>query len=103
MSSGSYDIYIGEIKLNKNYDVSSLFTAELIGGGLPEASETAAAFAGYYAGEGMMITAYTAFCSEMPIIPLCFRCGVLTMSQNISSDIAFSLSDPYIGIRTVKR
>lgn len=103
VSSGSYDIYIGEIKLNKNYDVSSLFTAELIGGGLPEASETAAAFTGYYAGEGMMITAYTAFCSEMPIIPLCFRCGVLTMSQNISSDIAFSLSDPYIGIRTVKR
>lgn len=95
---GNYDLYIGEIKFNKNFDLSTFFTVETLGGGFSADSATAAAFASYYAGETPLISAYTAFCGELPVIPLCYRSGVLTISQNISSNIPLSLSDSYFGV-----
>lgn len=99
---GNYDLYIGEIRFNKNFDLSTFFTRQALGDGFVDNSATAAAFASYYAGESQLISAYTAFCGEMPVIPLCYRSGVLTISQNIGTDLSLSLSDSYIGVDDIK-
>lgn len=102
LSYGNFDLYIGEIKFNKNFDLSSFFTTETLGDCFFDSSATAAAFASYYAGETQLISAYSTFCGELPVIPLCYRSGVLTLSPDISSNIPLSLSDCYVGVDDIK-
>ena len=95
IENNNYDIYIGEIKLSKNMDLRDVFSKNII-------AETNESYTGemidaFYKGNADISTVISSCVSEMPIIPLCNRNGVLIYSDNIDN-INVSISDIYISI-----
>lgn len=93
LKSGSYDLYIGEVKYAKSMDLRSAFNPDVIYGlGDTYTSEMISAF---YDGTVDMSTVISAFISEMPIIPICCRMGVFVYSANVAENPSVSISDIY--------
>lgn len=85
IKSGNFDMYIGEIKLSNNMDISPLLAA----GGtaafstVPNSSALAA-FNDWRNGYKDITSAADAFEAEMPFIPLCYRTGLTSYTKGLS-------------------
>lgn len=129
LSAGSFDLYIGEVKLQGNMDLSALVTRESgacygyiktpgqtqvsaassASGSLPAEEDetpyvTISAYdviSGLYKGEATLADVLAAFNSELPVIPLCHRSGQLAYSSRISSSLTPTVSDLFSGIETI--
>lgn len=91
--SSSYDMYIGEIKLGKSLDLRPVFSsdsADSLTGTL-----TAEAVNTFYNGESDLSTIVSCFSSEMPLVPLCYRSGVVVCSDKINNLGESCISDIY--------
>lgn len=97
ISQNNFDMYVGEIQLPDNMDISPL----LAGGassafGAPSNSSTLTAFKSWQAGSSNFDSAVTAFNNEMPFIPLCYKIGTTSYTSGINnvtatnSDIFFN-------------
>ena len=93
IDSGSYEMYIGEVLLGKTMDLRDLFLSDVLGG--TTETYTNEMVSAFYDGTADMSTVISAFVSEMPIIPLCYRSGVFVHSRKITDDPNISLSDIY--------
>ncbi len=95
LKNGQYDLYIGEIRLTANMDLSPLF-----GGaaryGIAADSAAATAYSLYRTGEGTLQEFLTAFGEEMPYIPLVWRCGFAGHDRRMSV-VTPNGYDPYYG------
>ncbi len=98
LQNGSFDLYLGEVRLANSMDVYPLFHTPGVVYGLPEESSAAAAFAAYYSGETDLLGAVSAFVSEMPFLPLCYRNGVIVSAGGVAPSLPYSTSDLYNGI-----
>ena len=117
LGSRSFDLYIGEVKMKNNMDLMPLVTP---GSGAcfgyiktPKVTSseedtgeyvTVSAFdelKSLYAGEGDITSVLAAFNSELPIIPLVFRCGQMAVSEKISGLTTPSISDLFFGIEKI--
>ncbi len=96
IANGSYDMYIGEVKLDKDMSLRQLFSGEVVYG--LENTYTSEMLASYYDGTADMSTVISAFVSEMPFIPVCYRSGVFVYSQSLDKEPAVSISDIYSSI-----
>ena len=105
---GEYDIFIAEMNIFPNMDISSVTNNELIlsAAGLNEygdigysESYTDAAEA-FYSGKTDMRTFLSAFQEELPFIPLYFSGGALAMNRNISGEFAPNCFDLYAKAET---
>lgn len=98
LQSGDFDLYLGEIQLSPNMNLSVFFRA---GGtaayGINTASAAASAYNAMRNASGTPEAFITAFGEEMPYIPLCWRQGIATYSKAFSS-VTPSAFDPYDGI-----
>jgi peptide/nickel transport system substrate-binding protein len=74
LQNGQYDLYIGEIRLTANMDLSPLFGGSA-GYGIATDGATAQAYAKYRAGEITLQEFFAAFGEDMPYVPLVWRCG----------------------------
>lgn len=131
---GNYDIYIGEVKLFNNMDVSELITQSgALAYGLSSPAKRKAAEGqqkndtldkseetdtedesqepgitiddavnGFYAGKLSLTDIVNAFNAEMPIIPLCYRCGVTICDARLGAIEISSVNDPFFGIENIK-
>lgn len=100
LSQKNFDLYIGEIQMSDNMDISPLLTA---GGtsafGVPANSSTYTAFKKWQAGSANMHEVTAAFNSETPILPLCYRLGTTSYTRGIKGvtatdgDIFFNFED----------
>lgn len=85
LRSGSYDLYLGEVKLSANMSLSSFFTQ---GGntsyGINTDSATAKAYHDFMAGKTDISTFIQVFNSEKPFIPLLFREGMAYYSRELT-------------------
>lgn len=127
LKSGKFDLYIGEVRLLNNMDITQLVTP---GGsaayGIPEqqtpenASETSSAdntvsdgntsdvatisqptykvLQSFYEGNATLSQVVIKFIEELPVIPICHRCGLVTYSQRINPGPKSTLSDIFFGI-----
>lgn len=97
IKSGNFDMYLGEIKLSNNMDISPLLAT---GGSaafstVPNSSALAA-FTDWRNGHKDIIAVADAFEAEMPFIPLCYRTGLtsytkgLTGVQSMDNDVFFN-------------
>ena len=107
LGSGSFQLYLGEIKLLPNMDMSSLLLpggSAAYGLGSIATSDDGASyvdvFSRFYSGENSIIDLAPALLASMPIIPLLYRSSVLFYSDKIedvgnisNSDIFLSLED----------
>lgn len=109
LRSGNYQLYLGEVKLLPNMDISSL----VIPGGSAAYGITSSALAnesasyhdllsGFYSGENSIVDVAPALLSAMPIIPLLYRSSVIFYSDKIADIGDTSSYDVYLSIGNYK-
>lgn len=95
LKSKSFQLYLAEVKINNNFDISPLITA---GGscayGIPAGSGTSGEsseislteiITKYKTGNASISDVITAVSSQMPFIPVCYRSGMIFYSENIGN------------------
>ena len=59
------------------------------------------AVAGFYGGQLSLVDVLSAFNTEMPIIPICYRSGVTVTKSYLKADNVSSVTDVYFGIQGI--
>ncbi len=132
VKNGHFDMYLAEVCIGNNMDISQLVTKggsaaygvsysdknknndtsseTQSGEDLTElqkqeqkdpAGDTARAVANMYKGEATVTEVATAFLGEMPIIPICYRTGMVSYTSGVSG-VTTSITDAYGGIKNAK-
>lgn len=94
-AEGKYHLYLAEYSVQNDMDIGALFTPEqgLYNGPLPY--DSVRTYTNYRLGLGKIEDFITAFDSELPFIPLCYRMGMAVYARylegvgNISEDQPF--------------
>lgn len=129
LESGDFQLYLGEVEVTPNMDMTSLVTeggSAAYGIKKPEnpnpqeslptdpaatdsateqeaQSATAAELIeGFYSGKNTITDVASVLQSEMPFIPVCYRTGVLFYNDNIENVKISSASDIYFSIESYK-
>lgn len=99
LEAGSYDLYLGEILLGDDMDLSHLWTqGERYGYGVKPSQQLLAAYqTAFSTGEGWDSFAQL-FLQEYPLIPLAFRNGTFCFSREFSLDVLAVRSDLFYNI-----
>lgn len=93
---GEYDLYIGEMKLLNNMDLTALLEDDAV---LAGTTETLRAAYRSYRDDGTKYEDFIRqFNQEMPFVPLLFRSGVLIYNRNIKTKIVTSVTDVYYNL-----
>ena len=120
LKSGDFQLYVGEVRILNNMDMTNLIVP---GGsaafGVKEAAlteedktttETTNDYSkisdivnGFYSGKNTLADIVTASQTQMPIIPICFRNGLLFHSEDISGDITAVVSDVFFSIAEFRK
>ncbi len=123
LNSGSFQLYLAEVKINNNFDLSELV---LPGGScaygipgtsssnpaedeeqgeeesdnqeLPYGNDLSELIKRYRNGTVSLSEVVSAVGAQMPIIPLCYRCGVLFYSSEIGEITNASVSDLFMSL-----
>lgn len=99
VTSGSFELYIGETELPNSFGLSRFFSDD--GGlryGISEKSETARIYEKYLIGKADMQSLIGSFSDEMPFVPLAFRQGITVSSDKITSEIKTVPGDCFANI-----
>lgn len=95
LANNAYDLYIGEIKLPGNMDMSSLFGSSSPIYGVSSADTTNTAYEEFRNGN-ISIDAFTqSYLQNMPFAPICFRMGALIYSDSISPAADCDINNAY--------
>lgn len=99
LKEGEFDIYIGEIKLSANMDLSPFFAENSGAGyGIDKSSVTAKAYFDFKKGAIDITTFVQVFDSELPFIPLCYRDGMSYYSRELSFEGSVNEYEPFKNI-----
>lgn len=85
VKSGLYDLYVGEIRLTNDMDISSVLDDKQL------ESSWASVLSGASDGEAFM----KAFNKQMPFLTIGFRTGVLAYSKNLDTEVKPLPGNPY--------
>lgn len=100
---GDFDLYIGEVKLYNNMDMSPFFEGGGASAGILPSEALAAAYAAFKRNQSAAGAFEAAFAAEMPFVPLLWRNGVVVHSRDIGglspslSNVFYSLADLRFG------
>lgn len=98
LKAGNYDLYLGEIRLTPNMDLSAFLQA---GGsaayGVQTGTEVSTAYAAFRDGSGTAAAFVSLFGEQLPYIPLYWRQGMAACAEQIS-DIAPTAYDLFQGL-----
>lgn len=96
LESGLWDLYVGEVKLTADMDLSLFFGAEgQAGYGLDPACASAQTFFSWRAGDVDTSTFAQVFLQDQPMIPLCFRSGRLYCAKELQIEGDVNENDLY--------
>lgn len=99
ITSGNYDMYIGEIKLDSTFDISEFFKqGTSFSAGTDFSSRAVTEYFRYRAGEITAAEYYDIFIEEYPFVPVCFRMGYAVNSYDVKLDFAKIPFNLYSGI-----
>ncbi|MGN1081008.1 MAG: ABC transporter substrate-binding protein [Acutalibacteraceae bacterium] len=94
LSAGNYDLYIGEMKIGADLSLTKLLGVY----GIKADCATLSSFKKYREGS-ITFTEFTDnFEEELPIIPVCFRNGVMLLPKGLSGEMNPSYTDVYFNI-----
>lgn len=97
LSSGNFDLYVGEVRLDNSLYLGNVLSPSVIYGFLSQ-SDCVSKFSEYYKGNLDVTAAVSSFATELPFIPICYRNGISVSSDWLASHMDFSISDVYNGI-----
>ncbi len=84
LAAGDYDLYLGEVRLTANMDLTPLLAGGEAGYGVAKDSPVAACYRGYLDGTVTLEAFVKTFLADMPYIPLCWRCGFAAYDRRLS-------------------
>ena len=89
VQNGEYDLYLGEVKLTADMDLSVFLNyGNALGWGIDNDSITCTALWQDYREGAITLGAFlSVFAGEMPFIPLCFRQGIFYTSRTLVNEI----------------
>ncbi len=94
---GEFDIYLGEVKLPANMDLSCFFKENATAGyGIDSESTVAKAFTDFSRGKTDISTFIKVFDDSMPFIPICYRDGVAYYSREITFEGSVTEYEPFL-------
>lgn len=100
LQNGEYDMYLSEIKIPKNMDLSAFFSSS--GSGLYGTNLSATnldeTYNAYISGTTELDVFLQEFFEEMPFIPICYRNGQLNYSRTITSSVEATENNLYANI-----
>lgn len=86
ISSGNYDMYLGEVKLDGSMDISRFFMdGTKFSAGINKSEKAATEYFRYRAGEISEKEYYEIFAEEYPFVPVAFRTGYTVLSEDIKT------------------
>lgn len=106
IAEGNYEMYLGEIKISADMNISRFFAAgstpncsiDLIDENENEFTVCYDEYRALLAGELSMSDFCRSFEAEMPFIPICYRCGVEIYSRDFTSAIKGTCYDNFYNI-----
>ncbi|MBQ8782861.1 MAG: ABC transporter substrate-binding protein [Clostridia bacterium] len=99
VSLGKYDMYLGECKLTNNLDLSVFFdNTNSASKGIPASEDTKAKYTEFKNNEAEIKQVIDAFNTEMPFIPLLYRCASVNSNSAMAVSNSSIVSDYYNNI-----
>lgn len=95
LQNNAYDLYIGEIKLPGNMDMTSLFSKNSPIHGISAADTTGVAYAEFRNGNISIDAFMQSYLQNMPFAPICFRLGALIYSNSITPAADCDINNSY--------
>lgn len=96
---GAYDMYIGEIRLLPNMDLSPLLSGAA-GYGIDPLCPSAARYSQLLSGGCELMDFINTFNEDLPFIPLCYRNGAASYTNAMQADYACCDGDVFYDIET---
>lgn len=100
LEEGSYDMYIGEIRLTPNMDLNQLLGGGAVSYGIDSTSRTCSRYSQLLAGECEIMDFINAFNQDLPFIPICYRNASVSFTNSLQGDFASCDADVFSGIET---
>ena len=97
ITDGQFDLYIGEIKLYNNMDLSPFFSGGAASAHLAQSETLSAAYGAFRANKSAAGDFEAVFAAEMPYIPLLWRSNTVVAARGISG-LTSSLSDVFYSL-----
>ena len=99
LSSGDFDMYIGEVKLTPDMSLDPFFNENgSVNYGIDTSSSTAKAYYDFVSGKIDISTFIQVFSLEKPFIPLLFREGIAYYSRELSYEDSINEYEPFRNI-----
>ena len=98
-----FDLYIGEVKLYNNMDISPFLMDGALSAGLAQTEGVALSYQAFRANKSAAAAFEQAFAADMPFAPLVWRSGTVVSSRSVSgvvssvSNVFYSLQDLAVG------
>lgn len=96
---GSYDLYIGEVRLTPNMDLSLLFGGA-VGYGIDPACPSAMRYTQLLEGSCELMDFINTFNEDVPFAPLCYRNGAASYTNSLKGELSGCDSDVFCDIET---
>lgn len=93
---GKYDLYVGEIRLTADHSLRPLLRGGSASYGISASGAAATAYRQYLSGNKTAEEFMTAFATDMPYIPLCWRSGLAAYDRRLTA-LTPTGYDPYAG------
>ncbi len=102
LSEGNYDLYIGEIKLTPNMDLSPILFGGSASYGISNVSDSSMRYAQHLSGNCEIIDFINTFNEDLPFIPLCYRNAAVSYTNSMQADFACCDGDVFADIQSWK-
>lgn len=98
ISSGDFDMYLGEIRLDGSMDISVFFGDGVYSNGIDKTEKAVTEYYKYRAGEISAKEYYGIFSEYYPFVPVLFRKGYAIFSKNVNPDLNYMPYNLYGGL-----
>ncbi len=95
----SFDMYIGEVKLNRNMDLTPLFSGDAAHG-IFETDAALLKYNDFISGNCELIDFINTFYDDVPFAPLCYRNAVVSYTKSMHGDFRCCDADVFYDIDT---
>ena len=102
LKDGDYDLYIGEVKISPNMDLSAFFKSGGAASYGISSKTVASAYSDLKTGSIDINTFISVFEEEKPFIPICYRTYVAYYSNDITYEGSANVNEPFRNISTWK-
>ena len=97
---GSYDMYIGEVRLSPNMDLGVLLSGGSLSFGIDPENAACARYSQFLSGGCELMDFINSFNEALPFIPLCYRNAAVSYSNEMNSDANCCDGDVFYDIET---